>query len=221
MVLLFAGSPAAAQPVGALPSQWSVRSTYFDPMAGQWGNDVRWTYRLDGEGDGIVLAVSDDSQHLDLSAQMIFNAGGSLVQVTRDSRMGTQRYRLQRVFAADKPAIVEDAMVPCNWLNRPSPWEVVAPQDYNVTEVVSEKNRFVSQIRVTSKAIPAADAVARGMITMDTAALLASQPLTLVTAAKLKPGRPERTILVQLWAPGHFFWLYEETPSRRSYFSVE
>jgi hypothetical protein len=152
---------------------------------------------------------------------MTFNPDFSLVQVVRDSRMGQRRYRLQRVFDADKPAIVQDAMVPCNWLNRESPGNVVAPQEYAVTEVVSEKNRFVTRMRVTSEPIIAADAVARGMITADMADLLPTEPLTLVTVVKLKPGRPAQSIVVQLWAPGYFFWLYEETPSRKSYFVGE
>lgn len=219
VILLGTASNSVAEALtDSLPSQWTVKSLYFDPIGNRWQNEVHWTYRLDGHGDVFTVSVDDDAQRLGLSAVMTFNHAFALVQLVRDNQMGNKRYRLQRTFDVEKPAIVEDALVPCNWLNRPAPWNFLAPQEYSTTETVSEKNRFVTRIRVVSEPILAADAVARGMMTADMATALSTERLTMVTVAKLKPGRPAQIIVRQLWAPDHFFWLFEETPSRRSYF---
>lgn len=202
----------------AMPSEWRVRSVYKDPMRQTWSREILWHFSATALTGGVRVVVRDAGDRLALEGEMGFDDNNKLVRLVRTSRVRQNPYVLEQDFDADKPAVVADALIPCNWLNHENPWDVDEPREYSVTKTVGAKSRFTTRIRVRSESVSVSEAVAAGMVANDAAGNLSTQQLTLVTVEKIKPSGAAEPMVKQLWAPEIFFWIYEETPSRRSYF---
>lgn len=98
----------------------------------------------------------------------------------------------------------------------PVPFDDLSPFDERLTQanIVKKAGGMTFSYRVTREitGISPCDAVSSGMVDQAIAPTIGVQNLRLITIRKAGA-----LVVRQLWADGDVFWLYEETPVRRSW----
>jgi hypothetical protein len=212
------GLPGLAEADAA--QSWVVRSEYQSPIPGRDKSTIRWHFerRVSAQGEVRVL-VSDFDGRVQSRAELYFDRNHALVQVDCYRQRRGQEIVEARIYDIKAPAIMNQSLVPGDWLNRELPFIVrEKANEYLVKEKVGAAV-FSSHLLVTEESINWAEAQAAGMIGSDNHDLVASdRPLRLVTVSKIIDARTKAIpLLRQLWAVGDSFWLYEEKDGRHSW----
>ena len=221
-LLLFAVIPLVGVSAsgGSLAPRWVVKSTYHNPVTGRSTPPLFWEFVVEYQDTETLVSVRDVNGRAGFRAGLLYDRNGCLIRADCFNKMGDRELKVTRSFDAEKPAILEDSLVPGDWLNVPLPWDGNV-ETFSVTRKVGEVASFVRSIRLSGKRLPVSEAVSRGMVPEATAAGLPSGELLLVVCEKLDGKEEGREILRQLWSSGLPFWLYESTPSRESWFVME
>ena len=198
---------------------WVVRSEYQSPIPDRGKSTIWWRFvsRISASGEAQV-AVTDLNERVKTRAELFYNQENVLLQVDCYRHRRGQEICDARLYDAGAPVIMNQSLIPGDWLNRQQPFAVrEEASEYIVKERVGI-TVFSSHLLVTEKEIGLAEARSSGMIESDNEALGRDKKLRLVTVSKVMGADEERILLMrQLWAVGDSFWLYEEKAGRRSW----
>jgi hypothetical protein len=217
LILLFVILATALPTLAENDSSWIVHSEYQSPVPGREKSTIWWIFKAsESELGERQVFVKDYNARVQCRAELYYDQNNNLVQVDC-YRQGREEEVCDAVnYDAVSPAIVNQSLVPGDWLNRELPF---APQNKACEYLVKEKigvTIFSSHIKVVDEVVTLAEARALGMIKADNENLVQGQQLYLVSVKKVE-GLELVPVMQQLWAAGDRFWLYEEKDGRRSW----
>ena len=196
---------------------WVVRSEYQSPVPGRGKSTIWWRFesRYFANGEAQV-AVSDVNGRIKARAEFYYDQAKGLVQVDCYRHLRGEEICDARIYDAGAPVIMNQTLIPGDWLNREQPFAVREEvKEYLVKEKVGVTG-FSSRLSVQESELSLAEAIASGMVEADNELSGQGKRLRLVTVTKVM-GLREEVLMRQLWAVGDDFWLYEEKGGRRSW----
>lgn len=195
---LFLHATAHAAPYQAA----TVRSLYLDSASGQWTQRTEWLFQDDGAGNIAVGKPPGTEPLLVLG----YDSAGLVIMITKRLQRGGRFIEIKEVVEG---TIVLSAGFPV-------PYDQLGggAADTADLQVKNSVGGVIFSAPVSREVSPlaAAEAQALGMLTPEAAGETVGQGLTLLSV--MKAGRLE---VRQLWRAGEPFWLYEETPTRKSW----
>ncbi len=200
-----------------LPASWRVRSVYQDPLTGRQQAPVVWLFTSQRQGDGWQVEVRDENQRLGSRAVLRLSLEQRLLEATIYNQVRGRERELRRTFAADKPALVQEALMPVNWLNVGLSWAGMEPREVTVKRMVG-RTGFSTRLRLEAAPITIKEALAAGMLLPESENHLAGQPLLVVKISNMVTGE---VVCRQLWAESVSVWLYEQAGDRTSWYLWE
>jgi len=180
----------------------TIHSQYLDHATGTWKNSTDWIFRENSQGRISISQLDETTAMLILD----YEATSGAMSITKRFNRGTNYIETKETSYG--PIILSNGS--------PIPYDQLAPnmklpEQINVRNTVSGVT-FSTLVNRTLKPITPADALAAGMIPAELAQSISLNDLTLISIQK--SGQLE---IHQLWRSGETFWLYEETPSRKSW----
>ena len=218
------GVNSSANPASAsnkIFRQWLVQSEYLDPVSNRVSK-ISWRFvAVDKTGQGFRVEVRDSLGRVGNWADFHFSSAGRLEEwidyrLVRGGRVETSR----RLFEADRPALVEPALVPGDWPNLEIPFKAENGSWRYTVYKQAGPARFVDKLELRKYSVSPEEAVARGWIRNDNRTALSGQ-LSMVEVSRLLPDGKKELVFRQLWPLGGDFWLFEEHGRRRSWLSAE
>jgi hypothetical protein len=211
------GTEAAAD---NLPERWQVKSSYYNPGAVKSPPAIVWEFVAQNADSGQVVSVRDANGQVGFRCELFFDRNQCLVRAECYNQMGHREIKLSHSFNPELPAIMEDSLSPCDWLN------VTLPSDgesrhFSIKKKAGRSAFFTANIRMTADRMNVHEAVDRGMISTQVKNRLSSKDLMLVRIEKIDKNGAGQEILRQLWSTDLPFWLYEATPFRKSWYMME
>ena len=195
---------------------WQVKSSYYSPVGGKDLPSIFWSFT--GHSDQF-LSVQDVHERVGFRAELTFDRSHALVTAEYFSQIRDKEIKINRSFDPESPAVLEDSLIPCDWINVPLPWNGESRHFYVKKKV--GKSAFAANIRMTGEKIDVHEAVDRKMISTEVKNRLSSKDLLLIRLEKIGKNGEEKEILRQLWSTDVPFWLYEATPFRQSWYIME
>jgi uncharacterized protein (UPF0248 family) len=175
----------------------TVRSVYMDTRTGNWGKDVLWQFSWEDRGKTIVVRQDGDEQAM---VRLMYRENGTVQRMWK-------RIRGNEVMETPAAAILLSN-------GYPVPYDTLGAIREGSGEIVIKRRaggvRFSFKVTREVARISLAEARSQGMV--DQAGVLDAHDLRIITIRKAG-----RLMVRQLWAAGDSFWLYEETPIRRSW----
>lgn len=212
--------PYAAAVEKDVGQQWLVKSTYLDPMTGNTLPTLFWEFTKKVEKSAPVITVKDRSGKTPFRQELFFNSSDSLVRVDSFNIVRNRELVFTRSFDPEMPAVLEDSIIPSNWINVPLPWHT-EPVVFSIKKSVGKHASFATRMRLSGQTIDPQQALMLNMITEELIDKIAGENLLLVIFEKInRKGEPEE-ILRQLWSSNIPFWLYEATATRKSWYIIE
>lgn len=200
---------------------WHVSSKYTNPITGHVSNTVFWEYSaMSGKDSTVNVEVADKFDQVAESAKLVFNSERRLVRAEKTQRIQSREVKKSIGLSAFLPAVLDELLVPGNWLNGQAP-NAGETQYFKITRETSRNVTFARKISLTTTTMNGAAAVSAGMIDDSVADLLDGTSLILVTCREIPAKGGEKVLFEQLWHPNLSFWLYEKTPTRESWFTRE
>ena len=180
----------------------TVRSEYYDSRAHTWGNVTLWIFRQESPRGICVSGQGSDESVIILT----YDLTGRLEHIEKRIRRGKRFVKIEEV--PQSPVVLSQGF--------PVPFDELLPFDEHLTQanIVKKAGSQTFSYKVTREitGISPSDAVSSGMVDQKTAETLGVQDMRLITIRKAGA-----LVVRQLWAEGEDFWLYEETPLRRSW----
>jgi hypothetical protein len=195
-ILLFSGAAFA----DVFPIE--VRSQYYDSRTASWGTGVIWKFEQVEEGTVSVTQSGSDERLVLLQ----YDKNGHLIRIEQLIKTGGRTVRMNK--PATGPVVLSDGF--------PVPYDYLSPHEDGVKEVVTKKMAagvtFSSKSRRETAVISVEQAVAESMVDGQQARKFFGKDLKLVKVVK-----GQEVLVRQLWPEGGSWWVYEETPMRRSW----
>lgn len=220
LVLLCAAEKAPAS--DSTKESWKVLSHLIDPdFPTRPASVVEWLYTPVSSGEGYVVSVRDAENALSTHAVLHFTLDFSLIEVEVAYTIRAKERILKRSFAADEPAVFLQSLMPVSMPNMTiNPHRRTSTRSAIMTKSLPGavfRDTFV----VTQDTFSVAEARQQGMLS-NASPTVQTNNLVRITYARKQDGNAEpKTVLQQLWSPDFFFWLYEETEVRKSWFVDE
>lgn len=190
-----------APPAVFAASSLTVRSEYYNVQTGKWANPINWIFQRQDEDQVTVFKEGAAGPVVILR----YDSAGHLDMVEKHSIQG--EFLLERSEDVEGPLVLSDGF--------PVPYDYLSSPGHLFSEVeFSEKISGLTFKRtLTREVIPftTGEALAAGMLSPADPPVRNNKDLTLIVIRK-----SGRLVVQQLWAEGDTFWLYEETPLRRS-----
>jgi hypothetical protein len=188
------------QGLSADRASFLVLSQYRDPVSHQWGEEIAWTFQVEDPHRITVTRHKNAEPVITIS----YSPEGPVERVEE---------HISGLQARGRRAGGDQIML--SW-GFPVPYDWLAPHDEGMQEAVIKKRAggTVFSYRVTREItyVSIDEAMARGMIHEQHAEALRGRALRLITVY-----RGGSLMVMQLWPDGASWWLYEETPHRRSW----
>jgi len=219
-LLLLVGITGSASLAAAEKNQtWVVRSEYQSPIPGKEKSTIWWQFErqilVNGEAR---VVVTDLEGRVQSRAELYYDLNDALAQADCYRQRRGEELVDARVYDVTVPVIINQSLVPGDWLNREQPFAARKKADEYLIKEQIGTTVFSSRILVTEESVSYSEALAAGMIGSDNQGLVQGKTLRLVTVSKLMRTEAELSPLMrQLWAVGDSFWLYEEKAGRRSW----
>ena len=180
----------------------TICSVYLDSRTGQWGKKVRWAFTEISEGG--VQVTREGSE--DPVVLLEYDQGGRLQRVEKRIGWGDKKLRVIEIALA--PIVLSEGF--------PVPYDNLAPHDDTITEAVIRKQAggvtFSYKVTREIRDISLDEAMAENMVDEQMPGNLTGKGLRLITVRK-----GDSLLVRQLWPGGALWWVYEETPLRRSW----
>lgn len=195
-ILLF---PAYAS-TGVFPL--TIRSVYPDSRTGELKSEVNWAFTEISEGEVRVTREGLE----DPVVLLEYDQDGRLKRVEKRIGRGDKKIRVIEIPSC--PIVLSEGF--------PIPYDVLSPHDDTIREAVIKKQAggMTFSFRVTreTREISLNEAMSENMVNEEMARDLSGKALRLITVRK-----GEEFLVRQLWPDGASWWVYEETPVRKSW----
>ncbi|MBU0673209.1 MAG: hypothetical protein KJ950_01040 [Proteobacteria bacterium] len=180
----------------------TVHSVYLDNTSGQWHQSIDWIFREDDQGN-VSISKQLDSAPLIL---LDYNKMNLVTVITKRLQRGDQTIEIKE--SVHGPILLSTGF--------PAPYDQlgslnVQEGQLNLKTTVADTT-FSSTIIRTLLPFSPDEALAAGMLTPDTIQGNTHQEFTLISIIKT-----DQPMIRQLWKTGEPFWLYDETPTRKSW----
>jgi hypothetical protein len=181
------------------------RSLYKLSSAGGWGNEIHWVFEKKGAGEMVVhTEEKSESDYI-----LTFSKDNRLERVVQVmNHPGEPDEKVLGVSSPDAPFFLSDGF--------PLPYDDLNIEDNSITEAVYKKQAggvsFAFKLNRKMITVSASDAAKANMIDPGFQGIYEGAPLTFVTVTE-----NTRLKVKQLWRPGERWWIYEETPFRKSW----
>ena len=200
--------------------QWIVKSVYQDPITNKDLSDIFWTFTETTGSSGPLISVKDRVGKTGFRQELFFNADDALVRVASFRRIRNREIKQTESFDPHMPALLEDSIVPSDWINAPLPWDG-EPVEFIVKKEVGRLASFATHIRMSGQVMTPQQAEEEEMISSGLMSQVDLGTLLLVKIEKIDQEGKAREILKQLWPSNMSFWLYEATSTRESWYVFE
>ena len=180
----------------------TIRSVYLDARTGQWGKDVRWNFTE--MSNGRVQVAQEGTR--DPVVFLEYDQSRRLTSVEKQIGLGHKKVRVPGTPLG--PIVLSEGF--------PVPYDDLATYDDSIEEMVIKKRaggvifsyRVIREIR----SISLNQAMTQNMVDEKMARDLSGKALRLITVQK-----GGAFLVRQLWPDGASWWVYEETPVRKSW----
>ena len=200
------GETGAEEPL--VPQAITVSSLYWDSILKSWGNEVEWVFSLSGTspaGNGYTLKAKRKGAETP-TVLLRYGREGKLREVTRFLTEHGQMRRIADSFS-EKLVLSEGF---------PVPYDFLAPGDMSLRKVKIKKEAggavFSYQVEREIKEFSGEQAVQDGLVKGGVQSLVRGKSFKWIVVKK-----GGETLVRQLWAEGLPWWVYEETPFRKSW----
>lgn len=186
----------------------TVSSQYWDHVTASWGKDTTWIFsRAAGSRTGgYNLEVRPEEAADEPTAVLSYDGNGALREVNRFLK-GAGRTRSVADSFTDKVVLSEGFPVPYDFL---SPWEA-HPKKLTVKRKAGGMV-FSSEVERALQDCSLSDALREGWLSEPMQAQVKGKRLQWIEVKK-----DGALVVRQLWPEGFSWWIYEETPWRRSW----
>lgn len=188
-----------AQEACAGGASFSVRSLYLDATSGKWEREITWVFNVK---DSTCTSVSRGNR----------TEPDITIHYLPDGRLAALEDHLSGSHLSTEARGGNNIVL--SW-GFPVPYDYLAPFDDNIREVVIKREAggvtFSHSMTRDIRDIGIDEALSEKMIA-STAKGFYSERLRLITIK-----RKGNLVVRQLWSAGGPWWLYEETPFRRSW----
>ena len=179
-----------------------VRSEYYNSRTHKWDGPTTWIFHPESPGRISVSREGSDEPVIVLT----YDPTGRLKQVEKRILRGNRFVEIKE--HPQGPVVLSEGF--------PVPFDELSPFDesLNHVNIARKAGNLTFSYSVTREitGISPSDAVSAGMVDQTIAATTGVQNLRLITIRKAGA-----LVVRQLWADGDVFYLYEETPVRRSW----
>jgi hypothetical protein len=189
----------------------TVSSLYLDPVLNTWGNEVEWTFTLSAtaaKGTGYTLEVTKNGEYAP-TIVLHYGANGELAGSDRFPVQHGQRKKITEVYSGK--VILSEGF--------PVPYDYLSPYNATLKKLIIKRTSggmvFSYEAKREVMEISSAQALHDGMIANEVMGIIRGKKLRVI--AVTKTSRDEATMVKQLWAEGIPWWIYEETPYRKSW----
>ena len=200
-----------ARAESAIPPALTVSSIYWDPALKNWGNEVEWIFTPSGtgtKGTGYTVEVKKSGEE---SPTMVlhYGANGELTGSDRFPVQDGQRMRIAEVYSGK--VILSEGF--------PVPYDYLAPYNATLKKLIVKRTSggmvFSYEAKREVVNVSGAQAAHDGMVADEVWEAVRGRTLRVITVTKTSQN--ETTMVKQLWAEGIPWWIYEETPYRKSW----
>lgn len=191
-----------------VPENVTVASQYRDPVTSLWGKEATWifTKAAGARSGGYELEVRPGEAGAEPTAVLSYEGDGTLRRVNRFLR-GAGRTRSVADSFTDKIVLSEGF---------PVPYDFLSPQDTTLKKMTIKQKAggmvFSSQVERAMQECSFNEALQAGWISESVKDQLAGERLQWIEVRK-----DDALVVRQLWPAGSSWWVYEETPYRRSW----
>ena len=191
-------------PTGAFTGVFPITicSVYLDPRTGQWGSEVRWAFTEISGGEVRVTQEGSEAPVVLLE----YDQSGPLQRVEKWIGLGDKKIRV--IESRLSPIVLSEGF--------PVPYDDLAPHDDTIKEAVIKKQAggvtFSYKAARETRDISVNEAMTENIIDEQMAGKLTGKALRLVIVRK-----GDALLVRQLWPEGALWWVYEETPIRKSW----
>ena len=200
--------------------QWIVRSAYQDPIAGKDLSNIFWAFTETTGSSGPLISVKDRDGKTGFRQELFFNSDDALIRVDSFRQIRNREIKQIESYDPHMPALLEDSIVPSDWINAPLPWDG-EPVEFIVKKEVGRLASFATRIRMSGQVMTPQQAEEEEMISSGLMSQVDLGTLLLVKIEKIDQEGKAREILKQLWSSNMPFWLHEATPTRKSWYVFE
>lgn len=202
-LLVFFGVCNIFELSGYAEDQMMIRSQYRMDSEGKWKEPVVWIFK----GDSGIINVFLDGKN-ELVATLSYSADGKLKKVEKKLEHFNEKKKKVISQETDSKIFLSDGF--------PVPYDDLDPKSRTTEEVVNRKSAggvtFAEKIKKEVTPITIEKAISLMMVDSAVADHIAGKPLYLITIKK-----KELPLVTQLWVDGSNWWIYEETPIRKSW----
>ncbi len=196
IIMLYAGM-ASGEPVGI-----RIKSVYFDPVNHKWSEPVIWIFSRSNEN---LIEVSGGIDK-DIIVKLSYDNNNRLIKVERKNQNEKSKYD---IFDYSKSSIVlSDGF--------PVPYDYLGSYDDLSPEAVMKKRaggvKFSIRFARNIRNVDIDFAQKENMVNSDMAKRFEDSGLKLITIK-----RDGKIVAKQLWPENFSWWIYEETPFRKSW----
>lgn len=198
---------------------WFVLSEYSNQMPRQQQATILWEFaQLSLVDGGFEWTVQDRDKLVRCRAELYFTASGALEQADCYREIQGEEISDARLYNINSLALLNQTLIPGDWLNRPLPFTYEAKKcDIVLYEQVGT-TRFANYLEVQDRKISREEALGEGMIRKDLQAGLSDKgQLYLVEVRRASDSGNNDLLLQQLWLDGDNLWFYESKAGRRSW----
>jgi len=191
-----------------IPRSVTVTSVYWDPVIKTWGNETEWVFSLSGD-----LQKKADYKlkvkRKGTESPVILLQYGSERKLRKTIRYLRDHGRLRKIINSYSEMIVLSEGFPV-------PYDYLAPDDMGLKQIVIKKKAggvvFSYQVEKEINDFSFDQALQEGMIKEEIKNLVMRKNLKWIEVKK-----DGKLLVRQLWAEGLPWWVYEETPYRKSW----
>ena len=188
-----------AQEICANETCFSVRSLYLDSISNKWEKEITWIFNV--KDSTCITVTKENRTEPDLTIRYLPDG---LLEEVEDHVSGIHRNRQAK---GDKIVL--------SW-GFPVPYDYLAPFDDSISEAVIKKEVggaiFSCKVTREIQNIGIDEAFSENMIAPNIAKTICLERLRLITIK-----RNGNLVVRQLWPGDGSWWVYEETPHRKSW----
>ena len=189
---------------GPLPETFpfTIRSAYLESRTGKWNKETQWTFAQSNEGR-ISVTLEGAKEPI---VVLEYGPDGRIQRI--EKKIDQTGKRAPVIEIPSGPLVLSEGF--------PVPFDYLAPHDDSIRQVMIKKKAggvtFSFKVAREILEITLDEAMAENMIDEQMARSLAGKGLRLITVRK-----GEELLVRQLWPEGASWWVYEETPIRKSW----
>jgi hypothetical protein len=189
----------------------TVSTLYWDPALNTWGNEVEWNFTPSGisvKGSGSTLIAKKRGEDAP-TIVLTYGANGELIGSDRFPVQDGQHKKITEVYSGK--VILSEGF--------PVPYDYLSPYNTTLKKLIVKRTSggmvFSYEAKREVVEISSAQALHDGMIADEVRDLISGRRLRVISVTKTS--KDDATMVKQLWGEGIPWWIYEETPYRKSW----